>query len=641
MKKKELIQFIKKTVQEVKSDAYGDATLTSQGQSIHRAPGVWEQANEELADLKDQLANLYQEMEEEIMKAGEHIKGGGPVTDYYADPIEKLEKEIRALEGGSKGGASYDEVSLKSKLVGFKDASEYKDGKITIYPDMGEMRWKTRSSQYIKFGLVEGELQFFSAFGMRASYDFLKQALPELPPMGESSYSGMMNASADHVYGTGMAVDLDTAKAMVQAMNKGLDAERKSQSAFYTREPGSGGTGIDEQLGPRMSNPRPTGPSDNRSSKDIEFDNAQAMDRLTPDDRDKMGKIQQMMDKEKGMDPNAMQYERVTFVYSEQGGRFYGLDVYESKDQIQPSAKLRYDEANEWLKDTLHYIHEDDLIPKKYNSGLEDLDLIVDRLKELNIKADYNDFMDVSESKKYLKNEQAPPPPPPGGGKGGPPGGAPGGGEPQDPDSKAEKRELEALEKEKFNIKIKYLAKKKAKASNKASQAAGQAIKGIDKQISAMMKQRSSVGTQQPGAGAPQPQKENKIMKTNKLLSDYLNENKNTNLQSSMNNHRKTAKRQMLMEGAMKQFFEYFDAGKTDEEVVHTYAQQGVNVPEQFVSKARKQYENLTKLKMELEMTEKEFKNTASDFVNNPSTGEMDMLDDDKQLASGFSSNKI
>ena len=54
-----------------------------------------------------------------------------------------------------------------------------------------------------------------------------------------------------------------------------------------------------------------------------------------------------------GMDPNAMQYERVTFVYSEQGGRFYGLDVYENKDQIQPSAKLRYDEANEWLKDTL------------------------------------------------------------------------------------------------------------------------------------------------------------------------------------------------------------------------------------------------------------------------------------------------
>ena len=632
MKKKELIQFIKKTVQEVKSDAYGDATLTSQGQSIHRAPGVWEQANEELADLEARLAQLYREMEQEAEPEG------GPISDQYADEITKLEDEIRALKGGSKGGASYDEVSLKSKLVGFKDASEYKDGKITIYPDMGEMRWKTRSSQYIKFGLVEGELQFFSAFGMRASYDELKRAFPGLPPMGESSYSGFMNVMADHVYGTGMAVDLDTAKAMVQAMNKGLDAERKSQSAFYTREPGSGGTGIDEQLGPRMSNPRPTGPSDDRSSKDIEFDNAQAMDRLTPDDKDKMGKIQQMMDKEKGMDLNAMQYERVTFVYSEQGGRFYGLDVYENKDQISRSAKLRYDEANEWLKDTLNYIHEGNLIPKRYNSGLEDLDLIVKRLEELDIKASHNDFMDVSELKKSMKNEQAPPSPEGGASTGGksPAGGAP--AAPTDPDAKAEKRELDQIEKEKFNIKIKYLAKKKAKASSKASQAAGQAIKGIEKQISAMMVQRSQVGTQQPGAGAPQPQKENKIMKTNKLLSDYLKENKNSNLKGNMNEHKKQAKRQMLMEGAMKQFFEYFDLGKTDEEVVQTYAQQGVNVPEQFVGKARKQYENLTKLKLELEMTEKEFKNTASDFVNNPS--EVAMNGGDKQLASGFSPNE-
>ena len=39
---------------------------------------------------------------------------------------------------------------------------------------------------------------------------------------------------------------------------------------------------------------------DPRRPKDIEFDNAQAMSKLTPDDRDKVGKIQQMMAKEKG-----------------------------------------------------------------------------------------------------------------------------------------------------------------------------------------------------------------------------------------------------------------------------------------------------------------------------------------------------
>ena len=99
---------------------------------------------------------------------------------------------------------------------------------------------------------------------------------------------------------------------------------------------------------------------------------------------------------ERGMDLNAMQYKKVEFVYTEQGGRFYGLDVYVSKDQPQRSDKLRYDEANEWLKDTLSYIHEDDLIPRRYNSGLEDLDLIVDRLRELGIEASHGDYMDVS-----------------------------------------------------------------------------------------------------------------------------------------------------------------------------------------------------------------------------------------------------
>ena len=38
---------------------------------------------------------------------------------------------------------------------------------------------------------------------------------------------------------------------------------------------------------------------DPRRPKDIEFDNAQAMSKLTPDDRDKVGRIQQMMSKER------------------------------------------------------------------------------------------------------------------------------------------------------------------------------------------------------------------------------------------------------------------------------------------------------------------------------------------------------
>ena len=56
------------------------------------------------------------------------------------------------------------------------------------------------------------------------------------------------------------------------------------------------------------------------------------------------------------------------------------------------------------------------------------------------------------------------------------------------------------------------------------------------------------------------------------------------------------------MEGAMKRFFKMFDEGMTDEEVVLDYAQRGTQVPENFVNKARKQYEGLKKMKLELEM---------------------------------------
>jgi len=101
-------------------------------------------------------------------------------------------------------------------------------------------------------------------------------------------------------------------------------------------------------------------------------------------------------EKARGIDLNAVSYEKVAFVYTEQGGQFYGLDVYENKDQDQRSAKLKYDEANEWLKGVLEYIHEGDLIPRRYNSGLEDLDLIVERLEELGIEASHGDYMDVS-----------------------------------------------------------------------------------------------------------------------------------------------------------------------------------------------------------------------------------------------------
>jgi len=93
------------------------------------------------------------------------------------------------------------------------------------------------------------------------------------------------------------------------------------------------------------------------------------------------------------IDLNAISAKKASFVYTEQGGRFYSLTLSTSDGQ---TLKMKYDEANEWLKDTLSYIHEGDLIPRRYNSGLEDLDLIVARLEELGIEASHGDYMDVS-----------------------------------------------------------------------------------------------------------------------------------------------------------------------------------------------------------------------------------------------------
>ena len=106
-----------------------------------------------------------------------------------------------------------------------------------------------------------------------------------------------------------------------------------------------------------------------------------------------------------------------------------------------------------------------------------------------------------------------------------------------------------------------------------------------------------------------------------------------------MDRHKKRA---TLMEGAMKRLFTMFDGGMTDEEVVQDHATKGVEVPEAFISKIRKQWENLKKAELELEMGEKEFKNAARDIVNNPEGGEMGMEVgmeppmEEKQLASGI-----
>ena len=108
------------------------------------------------------------------------------------------------------------------------------------------------------------------------------------------------------------------------------------------------------------------------------------------------------------------------------------------------------------------------------------------------------------------------------------------------------------------------------------------------------------------------------------------------NLMEHMDKYKKRA---TLTEGAMKKFFEAFDKGMTNEEIIQDYASKGTQVPEAFVSNARRQYENYKKMKLELDMSEKEFKNSAKEIVNNP--GEAMEPREGKKLASGIAQEKL
>ena len=467
MKKKDIIKLVQEIVQEVNSDAYGSATLTSQGQSIHRAPGVWEN-KEEIADLEARLAQLYREMEQDAEPEG------GPIADQYADEIDKLESEIRALKP-KKTPLTYNQaVRLRS-----------------FDPDTINLVNEMLDAAEIHYNELVRENGIVSSFlDKRSGGTYIK--FPH--------YNGPQGRGA--MFGKETTDQIERSKAAAKA------AALKTYTQFKTY-----------------------------------------------------------------------------------------IEDYEISVK-SPSGVY----GNVYLFMIFNDLAEDYSAPKggTQSSQFEDID------------------------------EQAPP------ARGEAPtrGGTPA---PMDPDAKAEKKELDDLEKEKFNVRIKYLNRRKAKASAQAARQSSTSMKSIQTQIDQLIQQRSKVGTTPPAS----PQKENKIMKTNKLLSDYLKENKSNNLQSNLNEHQKLAKRQMLMEGALKQFFEMFDAGKTDEEIVLDYATKGVSVPEQFVKKARSQYETLSKLKTELEMSEKEFKNSASNIVNNPVTGEADMLDDEKQLASAITSEEI
>ena len=88
--------------------------------------------------------------------------------------------------------------------------------------------------------------------------------------------------------------------------------------------------------------------------------------------------------------------EKITIVYTEQGGRFYGTYVY-SDAKKRHDSKLNMNETEELMKELGINIWPNGL-PIRYNSDRfgDKLDMIVKKLQAKGIDASHNDSMDVS-----------------------------------------------------------------------------------------------------------------------------------------------------------------------------------------------------------------------------------------------------
>ena len=92
---------------------------------------------------------------------------------------------------------------------------------------------------------------------------------------------------------------------------------------------------------------------DPRRPKDIEFDTAQAMSKLTPDDRDKVGDIQSMMAKEKYLSPKGGSLEELTFDMI--------IDIFvDNYKDIQFTRKQPNGEDGPYYRDSVTFPNTDD-----------------------------------------------------------------------------------------------------------------------------------------------------------------------------------------------------------------------------------------------------------------------------------------
>ena len=478
----EIKKYIKKYINE---QAYGHATLTTQGPSRTRT----------------------------------RIP-----TDEY--PFSALPKRTATGMREQEEGPSYDEVWLKDKLGDpTKDKYEFdvNRGRMTIYPDLGDMRAE-RSSQFIIFKLEEGAIHFVHAFGYERGYDMLKNVLPELGPMGDSSYAGMMNVNTD--YGT-IPMDIDTANEMIDALRSGLDAEAGAQTDFYSSRGPTSGT-IDEQLTPGE---------------------------MASYNKEKVGYQKKIAD--------------VDIEIAEKNKDAISAQLQQQTQQLGP----QLDQIEKQLYDTNKTISN-----KKGERGI--IRRNINRSQEA-----FNEIDPVDEEARQSSLETL----------------------------QGLETSLDTVEDE-----IKQSVEQRKTITQQRDQ--------ILKQRSQAQAQAQAQLTQANQAIRDQERARNQIGKTmqENIIKQYFKKRKNSNLMEQMDSYKESTK------GSLKRFFEMFEKGKTNEEVLRHYAEKGISIPESYITKAKKYFESYKKLQLELGFMEQE----AKDFKKSP------VLEDEptenKQLASGL-----
>ena len=185
-------------------------------------------------------------------------------------------------------------------------------------------------------------------------------------------------------------------------------------------------------------------------------------------------------------------------------------------------------------------------------------------------------------------------------------------GEIKEQASSAEQKTYEAglkrLQKKILVYQMRWIEKQMAAATSQAAQASSDSKKGFLDQIAALKDQIAAIDRpQKQGKGGKKQQREN-------LYRQYVNERKDIDLMRYIDSY----KRGILLENTIKKVLDMFSQGKTDEEVIEYYTTQGIQVPESIINKIRTQWQTFEKLKLDLDMSEKDFKNSSSKIVNNP-----------------------